>query len=239
MVKVLLLFFFLLLNLQSSQSYKVSLAQLPLSAESLEKGTTVDLIKLLSKVTNTKIDISISPFIRSFNSVLLGESDFHIPLIKNPYISENELEFDYSTAELYTVNFVLYTNTNKKIDINNLGKYNIYTDRAHTNYFGFKVYPITHIESALNMISLDRIDGYIFADVEVDPYIRKMKIKNIKRRLFKTYSVHAVLPKNKKNTEVDKMITKGMKIIKENGQWDLILGKYYGSYVNWQPNNIE
>ena len=235
MIKILCMLLFLGVFLQCSQSYKVSLAQLPLAAESLEKGTTVDLVKLLSKVTNTKIDITILPFIRSFNSVLIGKSDFHIPLIKNPYIDEKNLNFDYSTAELFTVNFVLYTNKNRQIDINNLGKYEIYTDRAHVNYFNFKINPITHTKSALKMVSLHRIDGFIFADVEVDPYLKDMGLKNIERRLFKTYSVHAVLPKNKKDTKLDKIITKGMKIIRENGQWADIVGKHYDKYINWQP----
>jgi polar amino acid transport system substrate-binding protein len=235
MINKLFLFLILSTSFCFAEQYKVSLALLPLSAESLEKGTTVDLSKLLAEVTGNKIEISLAPFPRSINSAISGESDFHIPLIKNPYVDQNKLSFNYSTAELYTVNFVLYTRKDKYIDINHLEKYAIYTDRAHVDYFNFKINPITHSKSALEMIDLGRIDGYIFADVEVDPILKKLNLKSIKRQLYKTYGVHAVLPKNEKSVQIDTMISKGMKIIRENGQWNIILGKYYTNYVDWQP----
>lgn len=219
----------------AAQPYKASLAFLKFSAENKDKGVLVDLVKFWAKITHHPIDISVSPFPRSLNIVISHRADFHIPLIKNPYKKAKELKFDYSTAPLFTVNFVLYTNKNRLIDINNIQQYIIYTDRAHSDLFNFTIHPITHIESALHMLNAGRIDGFIFADVEVDPLLKKLGFKTIQRQLFKVYDVHAILPKGKKGGEADKMIQKAMQHIKITGQWENLLGQYYPVYQNWQP----
>jgi len=219
----------------AAQPYKASLAFLKFSAENKDKGILVDLVKYWAEIIQHPIDITVSPFPRSLNNVISQHTDFHLPLIKNPYKKEEELQFDYSTASLFTVNFVLYTNKNRPIDIKNIQQYIIYTDRAHSDLFNFKVHPITHIDSALYMLNVGRIDGFIFADVEVDPLLKQLKFKTIQRQLFKVYDVHAVLPKGKKGGEIDKMIQEAMNTIKRTQQWEKLLGKHYPHYQDWQP----
>lgn len=215
--------------------HKASLALLKFSAENKDKGILVDLVKYWAKITQHPIHITVSPFPRSLNSVVTHHADFHLPLIKNPYKNEAELPFDYSTSTLFTVNFVLYTNKNQVIELENISQYILYTDRAHTELFNFKIHPITHIDSALYMLNSGRIDGFIFADVEVDPILRQLGLKTIRRQLFKVYDVHAVLPKGKKGGKIDKMIQSAMHTIELTQQWESLLGKHYPVYDNWQP----
>lgn len=219
----------------AEKTYKASLAQLTVAAENEEKGVLVDLVKLWSKATGNNIFIKVYPFKRSLENAISHESDFHIPLIKNPYKTEAELGFDYSTSEIFKVNFVLYTNKGKPIDNNKLSDYKITTDAAHVDFFNFKIGSEFSIESALNKLSLGRIDGFIFADSETDPVLIKLGLKNIKRELYRTYSVHAVLPRGEKGKGPDLMITEGMDIIKKNGEYSKLMDTVFKAYDDWQP----
>jgi len=214
-------------------AYRASLAKLPVAAESAEKGVMVDLLRLLGSATNSQISIDVYPFKRSLTNAIKGIADFHIPLIKPPH--DPPSDFDYSTAPLFSVNFVLYTHKSSHLDINNLSQYTLSTDAAHTNLFDFKISPSYDIASALNMVASKRIDGYIFADVEADPVLRRLALKDIKRERFQLFHVHAVLPAGSKGKAADRMISKGMNIIRENGQWEQLMSPIYHEYIDWQP----
>ncbi|MDY6906076.1 MAG: transporter substrate-binding domain-containing protein [Thermodesulfobacteriota bacterium] len=219
----------------NAQVFTADFAMLPVASESPEKGVLIDLIKEIAKETGNRVDIKVYPFKRSLQNVIENKADFHIPFIKSPYKPEAQLPFDYSTASLFDVNFVLYTNKDKPINTNNLAQYTITTDAAHVELFDFNIKPDYQIESSLKKLSAGRIDGYIFADSEADPVLKKLGLKNIKRQLYKVYDVHAVLPKGQKGKAADQMLTKGMTIVRQNGKWKKIIKPIDQEYVDWQP----
>jgi polar amino acid transport system substrate-binding protein len=165
-------------------SYKASLAQMPIHAESSDEGVFVELVKAIALEWGEEVDIRVYPFIRSMKNVIEDEADFHIPLIKNDLIPEEDLPYLYSTETLLNVNFVLYTTRDIKQD---LKKLRVESDRAHIKYFPFPVMPSSNISSSLKMLSLGRIDAYIFADTATDPVLKKLNLTNIRRSLYKTF----------------------------------------------------
>jgi polar amino acid transport system substrate-binding protein len=239
-IKIISFSFIILLSFSSiiyasENRYKASIAQMPVISESPEKGVLVFLVKSWAEATGNEIDIKVYPFKRALDNAISGEADFEFPFIRNPYIDENKLSFDYSTSIIYDVNFVLYTSKNKTIDKNNLSNYKIGTDAAHVDYFDFKVLPEYDVESALKKIDLGRIDGFIHADVVVDPVLKNLGLKSIKRELFKVYHVHAILPKGEKGKDTDLMITEALKRVKKSGRFSELMDPVYKEYNNWQP----
>lgn len=216
-------------------TYKVSMAKLPWATECEQKGVAVEILRLWEKQLGVRFDIHRYPFKRSLFNVINRRADFHIPLIKNPDKDEKELAFDYSTSALGRVNFILYTNKHLSIVPSNLHAYKVYTDASHVELFTFPIQADYTIENSLRKLDSGRIDAYIFAEKEVDPILKKLGLKNIRRQLYKVFDVHAVLPKGEKGGKVDQMITKGMQIIKKNGQWADITKPVHGDFDNWQP----
>lgn len=217
------------------KTYKATLAHLNLTAKNENEGILVDLLKMWAKATGDTIAIKVYPFKRSLENAISGEADFHLPMIKNPYKTADELGFDYSTTSVFNVNFVLYTNKDKPIDIDNLAKYKITTDGAHVDFFDFKIGADFSIESALKKLSLGRIDGFIFADTETDLILKKLGLRNIKRELYKVYDVHAVLPKGTKGKDADKMITEAMQKVSSTAEYQNLMAPLTIEYDNWQP----
>jgi polar amino acid transport system substrate-binding protein len=217
------------------KKFKASIAQMPFISESPTKGVLVFLVKSWADATKNEIDIQTYPFTRSLDNVVTGKADFQFPFIKNPTVDEKKLDFDFSTSVIYQVNFVLYTNKNKSVDIKNLSKYKISTDAAHVEYMGFKVEPEYDVAAALKKVDTGRVDGFIHAEVVVDPVLREMKLTSIKRELYKIFDVHAVLPKGQKGKDTDKMITEALAMVKKSGKYSELMDPVYKKYDNWQP----
>jgi len=214
---------------------KASIAEMPVYSESKDKGVLVDLVKAIAEVSGIKTDISVVPFKRSMSYVIKGIVDFHLPLIKNPNIREDSLDYDHSTESIFHVNFVLYTNKNKEISKDNLKDYDIETDLAHTQYFDFTINPSTRIKSSLVKLNAGRIDGFIFADTASDPLIREYNLTNIRRQLYKVFEVKIVLPKGGRGGEIDGILTSAIKKLHENGRYKEIMDVINKPYENWQP----
>jgi polar amino acid transport system substrate-binding protein len=219
----------------SAENYKASLAEMPLHAVSNTEGIQVDLVKAIAKVSGNIISIEVCPFARSINNVVTGKADFHIPLIKNDVIPEAKLPYAYSTETLFHTNFVLYTLKGSPVNTTNLASYKVETDRAHVEYFPFKISPSNTIEQSLNKLKIGRIDAFIFADSPSDAELKKLGFKNIQRRLYKRFDVKAVLPRNEHGKQVDAMLTKAIEDLRKNGTLHKIEGATDAPYNDWQP----
>ena len=76
---------FLFIGSVQAAEYKASLANMPVYAESPEKGVLVDLAKAMAKVSGVPISIVVEPFARSIHNVTQAKTaDFHMPLIVPP-----------------------------------------------------------------------------------------------------------------------------------------------------------
>ena len=215
--------------------YNATLGNMPVYAESKDKGVLVDLVKEIQKESGNSINIKVLPFASSLYMVQKNRSDFHIPLIKNDIVDVDKLPFTYSSETIFHVNFVIYSLKNKKIDINNLAQYKIETDRAHVAYFPFKTNASNSISGSLSKINDGKIDAFIFADFATDPYLKESKFKNLSRELYKVFDVKMVLPKSAKAKQIDTMLSSSISNLKQSGKYQEIMGKIDLAYSDWQP----
>jgi len=222
-----------------AQSFTASMASMPQSAEIDEagqiKGAYVDLIRAIDRLTGSRTKIRVVPFKRSILNLIEGKADFHIPFIKPPNTDLKTLPYAFSTQTLFQVAFVLYTNKNKPVDINDLGKYKIATDSAHTGFFDFPITGISCLPCTLNMVNAGRIDGFIFAQNEIDPFIKKHGLKNIHRQFYKNFDVKILIPRGDCGKEIDQFFNSGIQVLKESGEYDILLAPLLSPYREWQP----
>lgn len=222
-----------------TKSFKASLAIMPQSAEIDENGNYygayVELIRALDKLTSSKTEMDVVPFKRSISNLTSGRADYHIPLIKIPGVPESELPYSFSTETLFQVSFVLYTNKSHPIDAEKLRDYSLITDSAHTDFFPFPIRGTACLPCAIKMVNAGRIDGFIFAQNEIDPIIRAQGLTNVHRQLYKNYDVKIVLPKGQRGKEVDAYFSEGIKILRERGEYDKLLAPVLLPYQEWQP----
>lgn len=208
----------------SSQDLKVSLAQMPVYAESPTKGVLVDFVNAIAKAGNRKIHIQVVPFQRSMNDVINRNVDFHMPLIQNPNDDESTLKYDHSTETIFHVNFTLYTHKNSSITKENVKKHKIETDLAHVQYFDFPIKGSSNLVSSMMKLNAGRIDGFIFADVAIDPIVSSKKLNNVKRELFYRFDVKVILPKGENGKAVDTFLTNSINKLRKNGEYERIMG---------------
>ena len=214
---------------------KGSIAELPVLSESKDKGVLVDLVKAMAQTSGEKIEIQVVPFNKSVHDLMDGKADFHLPLIKAENIDETTLDYDHSTETIFHVNFVLYTNKDKPIDKSKLKDYKIETDLAHVKYFDFPIKGSTRLDSSLKKVNAGRIDGFIFADVNADPIIKKEGLKNIHRELYKVFDVKIIVPKGQKGKATDTFLTETIEKMRADGSFDKIMSPIDQPYNDWQP----
>lgn len=205
----------------TAADYKASIAQMPVYAESQDKGVLVDLVKAIAAASGKSIEWQVVPFARSMSDVESGKVDFHMPLIKP--IDMAKANFGLSTETIFHVNFVLYTNKAKALDVNKLAGAAVETDSAHVAYFPFDIKPSTNLESSLKKLDLGRIDGFIFADAASDPIIKANNLGNVKRQLYKRFDVKIILPKGGKSAATDKFLSEAIKKLRDSGQFSKIM----------------
>ncbi|MBL4827356.1 MAG: hypothetical protein JKY66_06535 [Spongiibacteraceae bacterium] len=169
--------------------------------------------------------------------LLKGRSDLHFPLIKPPGVT-GALLYDYSVLIMGQVNFVLYTQKNSLISVDNISnkKFDIRTTSAHIQHFDFPIKTSAQYTSAIRMVSMGRIDGFIFVDKLVDPVIKAYALSNIRRQFYKAFDMGAVLPKGQRGNELDIKLAEGLKRLQDKGWYlPLVQGVGVSDYDDWQP----
>jgi len=223
----------------SADALKASLATMPLSAEVDSngnfKGAYVDLIHAIDRLTGTSTHIVVTPFKRSIRNLVTGDADYHIPFIEPPNTDRSKLPYAFSTETLFQVAFVLYTNKERTLDTNNLAKYKIATELAHVSFFPFPASGLSCLSCGLKMVESGRIDGFIFAQNEMDPFISKLGLKKIRRQLYKNFNVKILIPRNKKGKDIDHYFTSGIQTLRAQGVYDHLLAPLLMPYKDWQP----
>lgn len=222
-----------------NQTFKVSMAQMKESVTYNEvtksfQGPYVDMLKLIEKNSALRFEISVYPFSRSLKNIIDESADIHIPLIKNP--TSTNKKYQLSSFTLFTVPFVLYTLRSKNISADNVAGLKIRTDSAHTSFFPFKTIPSHCIECSLKMVNIGRIDGYIFAQVEADHFLKKDGIQNIQRQLYKEFEVKMVFSNSKKGNKTKKCVTEAISKVIKSPLFKKTIKKLISPYDDWQTN---
>lgn len=237
---VLLAVFSLLLVPVSAATLRASLAELPGYVEKVDgeyQGVLIDFVHAIGEVADMDVDIQIIPLKRSTYYAKVRKVDFHLPFIRPENIREDTLPYDFSTETVFHLNFVLYSNKSKNLNIDNLKFYHIETDPVFTRYFPFDIFPYGSVNDALKKIIFNEIDGMIFIDGVVDPIVKQLNLKNIHRQLYKRYEVKFVLPRGEKGGDIDQLLSVALRKLKDTGKFQDILGAADSPYNDWQTSD--
>lgn len=195
-----------------AQSYKVVIADIPNVAEGLKLRMTQ-----LAEEMNVTFDIRLVPMARVAYMIESKQADIGFPII---YLKDqkkiNKLNYDYASVVFTILNFNLYTNTAKPINIENLrkgdsGRYYIEADIANVDLLEFTAKPSTNVVGSLKKLNLGVIDGYVTAQQTGDPILDKLKFTNIKSQLLVRFDSGFLLQKGSKGGPIDKLLSEGVK----------------------------
>ena len=238
---ILLFIFTLLPNFMLSASaeiFKVALMDVP------NKEMFKELFEALSEVTDNIFEVKVYPFARATNLLEENLVDIVVPKIKSNNNAFNKtLKYDFSNAKSGNViAFVLYTNKNNPVDIDNLRKgntkrYKIETDGPNIKYFGFTALFSRKAEHSLQAVASGRIDGCIYSQNTGDAALKKLNLKNIRRQLWEHFDVSFTLQKGQAGGKLDKILIDGINKLRANGKLELIMGEQIrtNKYKDWQP----
>ena len=228
---------FPLLAAAADEAIKVSVAQMPVLAESKDKGLVINMLKAMERVAGRPFDISVQPFARSIADASDGRVDVHFPLLQAIGSPNSTGKFDYSSEVVYPVNFVLYTKKGSGVTVDSLKAAKIETDIAHTSYFDFPATGSSDLLLSLKKVDAGRIDGVIFADTVLDPVVKSNQLNGLQRTMYKVFNVKFVLAKGANGSPADKVLSASIAKLKASGDWGKLteavgLGR---PYDNWQP----
>jgi len=221
---------------QNHPPIKIALAYAP-SVTSKLSDPFPTYFKKMAELAGKEASIRISPLMRTLMAVADGSADLQAPYIHNPAITTLSHPFEISSATFWKLNFVLYTHKGKVFDNNNLARMKLVTNRGWTDIIGFKVGSLTKVEASLRMVNAGRIDGVIYADVVVDPMIKRLGLKNVRRTFFGTFDVKAAIAKNSRSKEIDAMISNAVEKLQGSKEIKALTSNL-SSYDNWQPYEL-
>ncbi|NQZ33079.1 MAG: hypothetical protein HRU06_17560 [Oceanospirillaceae bacterium] len=200
-------------------------------------GRLVDVVRAMSDIYQEgEISIKLYPFARSLDNVVTGRADFHLPIIKPEANNLEGLPYGFSSQSLGKVVFVLYARADKpRLDINNLSQYHLSTMRGHKMSFNFAITEDTLIKQGIEKVIRGRTDGYIMAMGPTDTYIKRHKIKNIRRVFFAQLERGVAIPKGARGQNIDRLITNILVKLKADGLHILNREWAVEVYDDWQP----
>jgi ABC-type amino acid transport substrate-binding protein len=219
----------------AGKTWKVSLAQMPVYAESASQGVLVDLVKALEKVSGDKLELQVVPFQRSMSDVQAKKVDLHMPLIQLPGSETGTPKFDYSKETIFHVNFTMYSGKEGSVTPATASKFKVETEQAHVDYFEFPVVGSASIDGSLRKVNAGRLDAFVFADMAADPIVKSAKLDKVKRQLFKRFDVKVVLPKGARGGEVDQWLSENIGKLRASGEYTKIMAAIDAPYQEWQP----
>ncbi len=224
----------------AAQDLKVVVPQLsPAATEAYTKA-----IQAIADAGGKKITVQVVPFARAVYTMETKDADIESTIVQIPDQKKwAALKYDYSSAELVKVVFVLYTNKSKAVTVaelkaGNAKKYKIETDTAHVDHFTFAALPSSNIDASLKKVDSGDIDGFIFSQGSTDAALKRLGLKNVTRQYYDTFSGVFMLQKGGRGGPIDAMITDGLAKIKASGKYQEILGPYSAGaskYIEWQP----
>ncbi|AZQ85158.1 hypothetical protein EKO29_14920 [Colwellia sp. Arc7-635] len=238
-----------------AEPLRVSIPQMPVHAESHDKGVLVDFVKVLSKKLKRDIDIQVVPFSRSIYYVSTNKVDFHLPFIKpniesltsqgalvdkevatDLKLKQHSHDFIYSDETIFHVNFVLYSHIDVPIDMNKIKDYKIETDSAHLPFLEDVSLGSDCITCSLKNVQHKMTDGYIFADSSTDPLLRKNEslLPSIKREFYQKFAVKILFPNTEKGRKLNKKISTVIADMRLSGELTQLLSSVDFPYDDWQ-----
>ncbi len=223
--------------LLSAKEYKVAVKELPATEQ------YIAMIKAIIEASGNTATFQVLPPARADYVISNKDVDIQFPIVIIPDKSKHkDLQYDYSTIEIFKTPWVLFTNKNKSVNLESLKKGNpdklkIETDPSRLDDFNFAAIGSSNYEASFNKLSNGTIDGIILSQSTGDATLKKLALKNIKRELWFEYVRTFSLQKGARGGEVDKMLALGIEKLKSSPNYDELIGKQIrsGKYDNWQP----
>ncbi|RAJ06329.1 ABC transporter substrate-binding protein [Aeromonas salmonicida] len=220
--------------------FSAYLGLLPGLIDSNGTGPFVDLVKAIADLDDgVEVSVEVYPMPRATRSVVVGEADFNLPALRNPYIDESMLPYRFSSVTFGKVTHVLYSSSATPVTPAMVLGYE-YTKRdllieGVSDFWPFSVKRSLSIEQSLGKLSRGRIDAFLWAQEEADFALRKMGLTNIHRVYFGEFDDVFIIPKGEKGDAVDRFLTQSIGKLKTSGQLDKIYSAIHGPYQEWQP----
>jgi polar amino acid transport system substrate-binding protein len=227
-----------------ARDLNASLAYLPSLIDSSGEGPFVDLVKAIDGVyTEGAIHIAVYPFARSLYNVVTGNSDFHLPMARNPLVSEAAQPYRYVSEKMGQAVFVIYSHKDKPISQEDILRdkslatfpYRLETERGLENYFDFPVSSSSTIAQSMKKIEAHRIDGFIWPQEEADFVIKNLQIKTIHREFYGLFDDVIVIPTGPRGDEVDRILSQALRTLRSTGRLQVLYEKIHRPYHDWQP----
>ncbi len=234
----------LITNNLFARDLQASLGYLPKLIESPEKGDFVELVKAFGEVYKEgKINIKVYPFARSVDNAATGKADFHIPMLRHPFLSEEKLPYRYVSVKIGDVYFVIYSHKDNPITKEKLDQarkqtpfpLKIETNEGIREYFDFPNISSNSLEQSIKKIESRRADALIWAQEEADYVVKTQNAQQIHRSYYSVFDDVIVIPKGTKGDETDKILTKIINELKSSGRLAELHKKVHVPYVDWQP----
>lgn len=205
------------------------------------RGKFVEVVKAIDRVYKEGcIIIKIYPIARSVQKLVAGLADFYIPCISNPELEQTTLPFAFVTEPVVSVSFVLYTHADKPVPpLDHLDQFKIESLRGGGTHFPFKILEIDSFEQGLLKVVQGRSDGFIVEQDAADEFIRKNKIKSLRRTLYATWHSTIMIPKGPKGKEIDRILSNALRKLKASGELQKITATIHRPYSDWQPYEME
>lgn len=231
--------------LSAQTNLTASLAHIPDLADSPDKGIFVDLVKAIDDVYKEgTITIKVSPFARSFENVMRGKADFHIPSFVDPNIPEEKLPFGYVAEPMGTVKLLLYSNSAEPISLADIEAamarggdfpYVIEVGAGMKIMFPFPTKGSNNMDQSLKKVNAGRIHAYIWPP-EADLLVRDLKLGNIHREIYSDFDDIIVVAKSPRGEEVSRIIEEALKELRRQGRLKQFHDKVHLPYTDWQPH---
>ncbi len=207
-----------------------------------QKGRFVELVKAMDRVYREgSIEVNVFPFKRSIANAISGRADFHLPLIRTPFKSEDELPYHYVSEPITQVAFVAYSLADKPVisDLSSFDGLSTATLRGHSQHFPFPIKELGGVEIALKMLASGReFDAVILEQEAADGFIRKHQIKNVRRQLYRHFDSSIVIPKGSESEVMDKLLSSILKQLKSDQQGRKLIDGIHRPYDDWQPTEM-
>ena len=89
------------------------------------------------------------------------------------------------------------------------------------------------------MLSLGRCDGFLMDMDSGDAVIRELKLKNIRRELYRLQDVHAIVSSEPRGKGIDEILTKALGKLREQGRLEKLVYKLHKTWTEWQPYEMD
>jgi polar amino acid transport system substrate-binding protein len=234
---------------EDSKDLIATMAYLPGLAETPDEGAFVDLVKAIDDVyTEGNIIIEIYPFARSVENIIEGKADFHVPTLRNPAISEEDLPYRTVTERMGTVVFVVYSHIDNIITRETIEEasakggefpYEIDAPGGLEDNFLIPVVPSNDLTISFQKLQNKRIDAVLWAQEESDLTLRNLKLNMIWRSHYADFDDAIIIPKGPEGDETDRILSEALRELKASGRQEELYSKIHLPYDDWQPSETD